>query len=67
MFDPAVIGTLRLGLDAIEAEARNYRALRPVPARVRRSRSRPVCVAVATVLRRFAGAIDRPAVGEAAP
>jgi hypothetical protein len=62
--DPAVIGTIRIGLDAIEAEARNYRALRP--AAVRKRRSWPVRATTAAVLRRLAAALDRPPVGEVA-
>jgi hypothetical protein len=62
--DPAVLGTLRIGLDAIEAEARNYRAFRPMPARERRSW--PIRATVASALRRLAAALDQPSVGEVA-
>lgn len=62
--DPAVLGTLRIGLDAIEAEARNYRAMRPMAARKRRSW--PVRATAASVLRRLAAVLDRPTIGEVA-
>jgi hypothetical protein len=61
--DPAALGTLRIGLDAIEAEARYDRPRRPTVAR--RRRPRPIRVTTVAVLRRLAAALDRPTVGEA--
>jgi hypothetical protein len=62
--DPAALGTLRIGLDAIEAEARYDRAGRPT---ARGRATRPVRVTLAAALRRIAVVLDRPATGEAAP
>jgi hypothetical protein len=62
--DPAALGTLRIGLDAIEAEARYDRPRRPTVAHA--NRSRPIRVTLASVLRRLAATLDRPTVGEAA-
>ena len=60
MFDPAALGTLRIGLDAIEAEARNDRPRSAV-------RTRPaVRVVLAGALRRAAAMLDRPTVREVA-
>ena len=63
MIDPGALGTLRIGLDAIDAESHAHR---------RRSKSAPrrrragVRVALATGLRRVASALDRPRASEAA-
>lgn len=64
MFDPAVLGTLLIGLGANEAEARNYRENRPIASR-RRARG-DVRLALARMLRRTAALLDRPSVGEVA-
>lgn len=63
--DPAVLGTLRVGLDAIDAEARRYEQPRPRPVAVRHRVSGPVRLAVARALRRAAAALDRPSMREA--
>jgi hypothetical protein len=60
MIDPAVLGTLRIGLDAIEAEANDNRLRRSHPAR------KSIRVAVADSLRRLAAALDRPALDQSA-
>jgi hypothetical protein len=61
MLDPAALGTLRIGLDAIEAEARLDRLPKSVvPSRGARSGVR---VALAGVLRRVADALEPRPVG----
>jgi hypothetical protein len=60
MIDPAVLGTLRVGLDAIQAEANDSRPRRSHPSR------KSIRVAVADSLRRLAAALDRPAVNRPA-
>ena len=62
--DPAVLGTLRIGLDAIEAESRYDRPRRPTMGL--RPASRPVHVSLASGLRRLAAVLDRPIGGEIA-
>jgi hypothetical protein len=66
MFDPAALGTLRIGLDAISAQQGHHQIGRPSSRRItppRRSQIRP---AIANSLRWVARMLDRPAVGEAA-
>ena len=62
--DPAALGTLRIGLDAIEAEARAERPHRSTTARA--SRIRPARVTLASVLRRIATVLDGRSLGEPA-
>jgi len=64
MFDPAVLGTLLIGLNAERAAAQGDRRRRPVTA----PRRDPVGMRVrlARGLRRAAALLDRPAVGEVA-
>lgn len=63
MFDPAVMGTLLIGLNAERAEAELDRR-RPSVAAPRRE-SVGIKVAVARGLRRAAALLDRPTVREA--
>ena len=58
------MGTLRIGLDAIEADAR--RGERGLVAADRRSQHRPVRVVLAAALRRAAAALDSSPIGETA-
>jgi hypothetical protein len=60
MLDPAVLGTLRIGLDAIAAKASDNR---PRPSWWPRTSIR---AALAASLRRLAAALDRPSLGEVA-
>jgi hypothetical protein len=62
--DPAALGTVRIGLDAIAAEARYDRPRRSTAARKRASR--PLRVTIAAGLRRLAAMIDRPTAVEVA-
>jgi len=62
MIDPGALGTLRIGLDAIDAESHRHRPRRPVAA-PRRERA-GIRVTLATGLRRVASALDRPRVSE---
>jgi hypothetical protein len=61
MIDPGALGTLLIGLDAIEAEARLDRPQRRAPA-ARRPRPGVVRLAVARALHRVAAALEQPAV-----
>ena len=66
MFDPAALGTLRIGLDAIATQQTDDQLSGPRHRHIapqRQSRLRP---AIANTLRWLAGMLDRPAVGEAA-
>ena len=63
--DPAVLGTLRIGLDAIDAEA-HPRSRRRAAYRSRTSRPR-IRVIVAAMLRRAAEMLEPHAVGEGVP
>jgi hypothetical protein len=71
MFDPAAMGTLLIGLNAVESEARglgerrSHRQGRSVTAGSRRGRAE-VRMALARSLRRAAELIERPRVSEAA-
>ena len=62
MFDGAAMGTLLIGLNAERAETQNDRRRRSVV--MRRSTRPGIRVAVASGLRRAAGLLDRPTVGE---
>ena len=62
MFDPAMLGTLRIGLDAIEANARLDQRRTPVV--TSRGARVGVRVAVARVLRRVADALEPRPVGQ---
>lgn len=64
MFDPAVLGTLLIGLNAERAEAQGDRRRRPVTT-PRRERAR-LRTAVARGLRRAAALLEQPAGGEVA-
>jgi hypothetical protein len=64
MFDPAAMGTLILGLNAIDADARLDRRRRPAPA-PRRAR-RGIRVALANALRQAAAALEPSAMPDAA-
>ena len=64
MIDPGALGTLLIGLNAIEAEARMDRPLRAAPAR--RKSPGVVRLAVARALRRAAAALEQPAIREIA-
>jgi hypothetical protein len=62
MFDPAVMGTLLIGLDAVRAEAREDR-----PRRSRRARGPRlvgVRIALAQGFRRAAALLDQPRLGD---
>jgi hypothetical protein len=63
--DPAVLGTLRIGLDALDSEV-HPRAHRRSPNRSRTSRT-PLRVALAVLLRRAAEHVEPRRVGEPAP
>jgi hypothetical protein len=65
MFDPAVMGTLIIGLNAAEAESRYDDERRPRRAAQRREGA-GVRVAVARTLRRIAAAVEPQRVGEVA-
>lgn len=67
MFDPAVIGTLLIGLNAVHAQDGQLRRehQRPSPEASRRGQ-RPFRVALAGALRRAAAALDASPVGEVA-
>lgn len=65
MFDPAMLGTLRIGLDAIAAEARADERGRP-PARPRPART-GLRVGIAHALRRAADLLEPRPMGHAAP
>jgi hypothetical protein len=62
--DPAVLGTLRIGLDAIAADARPNR--RRTPAAPRRAARAGFRLTFAGVLRRAADILEPRAVGEVA-
>jgi hypothetical protein len=64
MFDPAAMGTLILGLNAIEADAQLDRPRRPAPAPRRAHRG--IRVALANALRQVAAALEPPAVRDTA-
>jgi hypothetical protein len=64
MFDPAAMGTLLIGLNAIQAESQDDRPRRVVPARRREPGA--VRLAIARALRRTAAALERPTIGEVA-
>jgi hypothetical protein len=64
VIDPAVLGTLLIGLGAERAEAQDHRPRRPVAVPVRRPPG--VRVALARSLRRAAELLEGPRVGEAA-
>jgi transcriptional regulator of met regulon len=63
--DPAVLGTLRIGLDALEAETRT-RTRRQV-ANNRQTTGPRIRVTVAGLLRRTAELLEPHAVGDGAP
>ncbi len=63
--DPAVLGTLRIGLDAIDAETRP-RARRQAANRSRTAQPR-IRVTLAALLRRTAELLEPRAVGDRAP
>ncbi|HEU0242421.1 MAG TPA: hypothetical protein VFQ75_00855 [Candidatus Limnocylindrales bacterium] len=60
--DPAVLGTLRIGLDAIEAESRDTDRLRA--AARRRARPPRIRAAFAVLLRRTADLLEPRIAGE---
>ena len=62
MIDPGALGTLRIGLDAIDAESHTHRPRRSATA-PRRERA-GVRMALASGLRRIASALERPTVTE---
>jgi hypothetical protein len=62
MIDPGALGTLRIGLDAIDAESHSQRRRRSAAAsRRQRAGTR---TALATALRRVASVLDGPRVSE---
>jgi hypothetical protein len=64
MIDPGALGTLRIGLDAIDAESHTHRPRRSATAP---RRKRPgIRVVLATALRRVASVLDRPRISEGA-
>ena len=63
--DPAVLGTLRIGLDAIDAETPTR--TRRQAANRRRTRQPRIRVTVAALLRRTAELLEPRAVGDRAP
>ena len=63
--DPAVLGTLRIGLDAIDAETRTR--TRRQAAKRRRTTQPRIRVTVAALLRRTAELLEPRAVGDRAP
>jgi hypothetical protein len=65
MIDPGALGTLLIGLGAIEAEARVDQPRRHA-AVARPHRTGAVRLAVARALRRAAAALERPAIREVA-
>ena len=62
MIDPGALGTLRIGLDAIDVESHSRRPRRSATAS-RRQRA-GIRVALATALRRAASVLDGPRVSE---
>jgi hypothetical protein len=62
MIDPGALGTLRIGLDAIDAESQTHRPRRSATG-PRRERA-GMRVALATGLRRLALALERPRISE---
>ena len=60
MFDPAALGTLLIGLDAVRHEQDMTIRHRPVRT-TRRHRVRPIMSTIASVLRTLADRFDRPA------
>jgi hypothetical protein len=64
MFDPAAMGTLLIGLNAVRAETQNDRRRRSVVARHREHLG--LRVALARGLRRAAALLEQPSVGEVA-
>ena len=64
MIDPGALGTLRIGLDAIDAESQTHRRRRSVTA-PRRERA-GIRLALAAGLRRVASALEGPRVSEGA-
>ena len=63
--DPAVLGTLRIGLDAIDAET--HPRARRQPAYRSRSAQPRIRVTLAALLRRTAELLEPRAVGDRAP
>jgi len=63
--DPAVLGTLRIGLDAIDAEPRTR--TRRQAAKRRRTAQPRIRVTLAALLRRAAELLEPHAVGDGAP
>ena len=61
MIDPGALGTLRIGLDAIDAESRTHRRRRSAASQRERAGVR---VALARGLRRVASALERPRISE---
>ena len=64
MIDPGALGTLRIGLDALDGESHTHRPRRSVT--TPRHERTAIRVALASGLRRAAAALDRPAVSEGA-
>jgi hypothetical protein len=64
MLDPAVWGTLLIGLGAERAKSQGHRRRRPVAAPVRRPLG--IRMALARSLRRVAAVLEGPTVGEVA-
>jgi hypothetical protein len=62
MFDPAVMGTLLIGLEAVRAEANGERPRRSVAGRRRRLIG--LRLTLAHGLRRAAALLEQPAAGE---
>jgi hypothetical protein len=62
MIDPGALGTLRIGLDAIDAESQTHQRRRSVAASQRERAG--MRVALATGLRRLALALERPRISE---
>jgi hypothetical protein len=65
MMDPGALGTLRIGLDALAADARMDQPRRAAPT-ARRKSPGVVRLAVARALRRAAAALEQPAIREIA-
>jgi hypothetical protein len=59
MFDPAILGTVRIGLDSIQAEADAYDDPRRRPVRPRRERV-GIRIMLVRGLRRTAALLERP-------
>ena len=62
MIDPGALGTLRIGLDAIDAESHSHRPRRSATASSRQRTG--IRVALATALRRAAAVLEGPRVSE---